>query len=535
MKTSKILCMAAGLMLLSACNSDELDEFAGRIPINLGYETLTVEEATRTAASTTINDSYITSGDNVMVKIKNYSTAVGNYVPYTYQAGASGTMTPPSPKPYYPTGSTNIDILAYYPSTAGKSSNFDVNADQTSDTNYKASDLMVATKTNQAKTTSTVSLAFQHKMAKLVVTATKGDGVNGIKTITLKNVKRRVSFTNTSGDVGSAQTISGATDVIVFKGGSDTNASGIGAALIPAQTITGNILEIETDQGTATYSVASPGKTFNANTKYTVSVTVNRTAVGITNTISWGNSASLTVQATRDNAPDGVKLVDLNLYVGGGTSGPKLLWANMNVGATTETGYGTYFAWGETSGLTEGGTNIKTYYSWTTYAWCQNAYNNLTKYCPTAKQSDYWFDTSATNAADNMRELDLGDDAARANWGGKWRMPTQAEMTALANTRGASGYSWTWCDGSSNKYNNTTAVGYKITCTATGGTLFLPASGFRYDSSFYFQGEYGFYWSSTLVADLPSRACYLFFDSSYAGVYYYDRYGGVTVRAVQSE
>ncbi|MBQ4388308.1 MAG: fimbrillin family protein [Prevotella sp.] len=500
MKTSKILSMAAGLMLLSACNSDELDEFAGRIPINLGYETLTVEEATRTAASTTINDSYITSGDNVMVKIKNYSTAVGNYVPYTYQAGASGTMTPPSPKPYYPTGSTNIDILAYYPSTAGNSSNFDVNADQTSDTNYKASDLMVATKTNQAKTTSTVSLAFQHKMAKLVVTATKGDGVNGIKTITLKQVKRQVSFTNTSGDVGSAQTISGATDVIVFKGGSDTNASGIGAALIPAQTITGNILEIETDQGTATYSVASPGKTFNANTKYTVNVTVNRTAVGITNSITWGSEASLTVNPTTtvvQKTPVGLEAVDLGLSSG-------LKWANMNVGATSETDYGLYFAWGETTGYTSDTSDGRSF-NWTSYD-LGNSSSNLYMY----------------NSTDGLTTLKMSDDAARANWGGNWRMPTQTEFQELL-------------DNTTNEWVTDPAPGWKFTSKASGNTnsIFLPAAGYRYDARVNSQGSYGYYWSSSLRADRPYGAWYLSFLSGGAGMNNISRYYGYSVRAVQ--
>ena len=278
-------------MLLTACTSDFYEEYVnGRVPVNLGYEVLTAEESTRTAATTTLNDANIASGDAITVKIKDYNTAVGNYTNYTYTAGASGAMTPPSPKPYYPTGSTNIDILAYYPANAA--SNFDVAADQTTNDSYKASDLMVATVTNQARTTSTVALAFQHKMAKLVVTATKGDGVNTIQTITLKNVKRRVTFDQASGAVGSATTISGSTDVILFKSG--TGTSGTGAALIPAQTIEGDVLEIVTDQGTAVYNVPA-GKAFAANTKYTISVTVNRTAVGATNAITWGSGENVTI------------------------------------------------------------------------------------------------------------------------------------------------------------------------------------------------------------------------------------------------
>lgn len=294
MKKERIITLAASLMLLTACSEYTGEDTPdGRIPVNLGYTTLTAEEATRTAAATNINDANIATGDKITVQIKNNGAAENTYTSYTYTAAAAGAMTPPSTKPYYPAGSTNIDILAYYPYNAA--ANFDVAADQTTDDNYKASDLMVATKTNQAKTTGTVALAFQHKMAKLVVTATAGDGVSKINTITLKQVKRRVSFTNTSGAVGTATSISG-TDVILFKSGNST--TGTGAALIPGQTITGNLIEIATDQGTATYSVPG-GKTFTANTKYTISITVNRTAVGTTNSITWGNEASLTINPTQ--------------------------------------------------------------------------------------------------------------------------------------------------------------------------------------------------------------------------------------------
>ena len=49
---------------------------------------------------------------------------------------------------------------------------------------------------------------------------------------------------------------------------------------------------------------------------------------------------------------DGVEAVDLGLSV---------KWANMNVGAEKDSGFGTYFAWGETK--------PKEYYSWGTYVW----------------------------------------------------------------------------------------------------------------------------------------------------------------------
>ncbi|MCQ2319676.1 MAG: hypothetical protein MJZ90_12290 [Bacteroidales bacterium] len=100
--------------------------------------------------------------------------------------------------------------------------------------------------------------------------------------------------------------------------------------------------------------------------------------------------------------------VDLGLPSG-------LLWATCNVGADSPEDYGDYFAWGETE--------TKSDYDWDTYKWCNGSYNTLTKY---NTKSSY-------GTVDNKTTLELSDDAARANWGGSWRMPTEAEFQELIN------------------------------------------------------------------------------------------------------
>ena len=114
------------------------------------------------------------------------------------------------------------------------------------------------------------------------------------------------------------------------------------------------------------------------------------------------------------NSHKGHEYVDLGLSV---------KWATCNVGATTPEGYGDYFAWGETQ--------PKTTYNWSTYKYCNGSYYTLTKYCV-----DYSYGT-----VDNKTTLELTDDAARVNWGGKWRMPTKAEYNELKNS---SNCTWTW-------------------------------------------------------------------------------------------
>ncbi len=194
--------------------------------------------------------------------------------------------------------------------------------------------------------------------------------------------------------------------------------------------------------------------------------------------------------------------VDLGL-----TSGVK--WANMNVGAGCPEDYGHYFAWGETTPQSD---NV---YSWASYKWCNGSSTALTKYCNNSSYGSGGFTDSKT-------VLDLENDAARANWGGDWRMPTQAEFQELiANTTST----WTTQNG---------AYGYKFTSKTNSNSIFLPAAGYRWDGGLSDDGSNGHYWSSSLFESNPSGAWYLNFKSE--GVYTNNnisRYFGHSVRPVR--
>ncbi|MBR5323853.1 MAG: hypothetical protein IKV14_03405 [Muribaculaceae bacterium] len=179
-------------------------------------------------------------------------------------------------------------------------------------------------------------------------------------------------------------------------------------------------------------------------------------------------------------------------------------WATCNVGATTPEGYGDYFAWGETS--------PKTIYEWSTYKYCNGDKYSMTKYCV----------NSYYGTVDNKTKLQLSDDAARVNWGGNWRMPTSEEQAELRNT---SNCTWTWTTKNGVK-------GYKVTSKKNGNSIFLPAAGCRLDGGLYSAGDYGYYRSSSLGTDDSYYACYLVFNSSYVDWNDYNRYSGLSVRAV---
>ncbi|MGN0036289.1 MAG: hypothetical protein ACI36X_03610 [Bacteroidaceae bacterium] len=176
------------------------------------------------------------------------------------------------------------------------------------------------------------------------------------------------------------------------------------------------------------------------------------------------------------NVINGHDYVDLGLSV---------KWATTNVGASSPSDYGYYFAWGETS-----------------------------------TKSEY---TEANSRTYKKRMGDIaGDptyDAARANWGSTWRLPTKAECEELVSQ-----CTWTWT--TQDGHN-----GYRVT-GKNGNSIFLPAAGYRYGTLLYYVGENGFYWSSTPYESYTEYAYGLYFDSSYHDVGGGDRCGGRSVRPV---
>ena len=180
-----------------------------------------------------------------------------------------------------------------------------------------------------------------------------------------------------------------------------------------------------------------------------------------------------------DGKHEGHEYVDLGLSV---------KWATCNVGATSPEDYGHYFAWGETS--------------------------PKKKY---TKENSLTYGKQMSDIAGNPQY-----DAATANWGGDWRMPTEAEMQELLNN-----CTWEWIN--TNGVNGCKVIG------PSGASIFLPAAGHRYRSSLDYAGSYGRYWSSTPYDDYYGKdynAYFLGFYSDYQSMNDYYRSYGHSVRPV---
>ena len=193
---------------------------------------------------------------------------------------------------------------------------------------------------------------------------------------------------------------------------------------------------------------------------------------------------------------DGHEYVDLGLPSG-------TLWATCNIGANKPEECGDYFAWGETT--------AKSDYNWDTYKWCNGSSNTMTKYCT----------NSGFGLVDNKKELDSEDDAATANWGNNWCMPTYDQAVELFN----SSYTTT-------EWNNR---GLLIKSKSNGKTVFLPFTAYFYNKSKWINngGFEGAYWCRSLSSARVGYVAYaIFFSRENYSIGGHSRYYGYTVRPV---
>lgn len=191
------------------------------------------------------------------------------------------------------------------------------------------------------------------------------------------------------------------------------------------------------------------------------------------------------------NTINGHKFVDLGLPSG-------LLWADRNVGADSPYDYGDFFAWGETK--------TKTNFSLDNYKWYNTSSSSYSNY----------------NNYDKRTTLLSSDDAASANWGDKWHMPSKSDIIELYFN-----CYWTWKSGN-NAYHGTN--GYLVE-GPNGNEIFLPASGYMDSRGLHSKGVSGNYLSRNMGSYIYD--CYAFcFGDGYVEDGNCFRTDGLSVRPV---
>ena len=195
------------------------------------------------------------------------------------------------------------------------------------------------------------------------------------------------------------------------------------------------------------------------------------------------NGYNPTIEGDVYERPENLEAIDLGLPSG-------TLWANLNMGATVPEEYGGFYAWGETT--------VKDFYAWSNYTYCDGSYNTC---------YDIGEDIAGTNY-----------DVAHVKWGGNWCMPTYDQIQELLD----------YC---TSKWTTLNGVKGKLFTGENGNSIFLPAVGYSWNNEHGEEGEFGYYWSSTLCMD-PYGAYYLSFRKQNDRINHYRRGYGRSVRAV---
>ena len=173
-------------------------------------------------------------------------------------------------------------------------------------------------------------------------------------------------------------------------------------------------------------------------------------------------STSSSVEESENTEEEDTGSINGYEYVNLGLS---VKWATKNVGAKYSYSYGQFYMWGDIEVRTE------------------------------FLDSGTW-NVSLSDISGNSKY-----DAARYEWGSTWRMPTLEEIQELVDD-----CTWTW-----SKSNG--IYGYLVT-GPSGNSIFLPAGGYRTESTGDQTGEYGYYWSST-PGSTTTVACRLDFSENH--------------------
>lgn len=196
---------------------------------------------------------------------------------------------------------------------------------------------------------------------------------------------------------------------------------------------------------------------------------------------------------------NGYEYIDLGLPSG-------TLWATMNVGATSETDTGLYFAWGETTGYTADQVGVDKNFSWSDYELTNDGGSTFTKY----------------NSTDGLTNLELTDDAAHVNMGGEWHMPTKEQCNELLNCCTIEQVT---------NYNDSGIDGCFFISNINGKRLFIPFTGDVYNGE-KVNNNNSYMWTNSFGSSNVYGCCRLFFYSDGGSVSENVRYNGNTIRGV---
>lgn len=238
---------------------------------------------------TRTNESGFEDGDQVGIYVvDNVNGSAGtlsttgnhaNNVKFTYTSTGNIWSPVVGSEIYWNDSKTKIDIYSYYPYSSSVSSvttyPFSVNSDQSNSVNYYKSDFLWAKASNVTSQTSPVNLFFGHKLSKVVLTTTVGDGFT---TEEYNSTTKSMQLLGTK----LSSTINLSTGVATATGSTGTitplNSGNTYSAIVVPQSLDPETTFIKMTVNGVEYSYAL-NITFEANKQYNISVKVSKNRI----------------------------------------------------------------------------------------------------------------------------------------------------------------------------------------------------------------------------------------------------------------
>ncbi len=312
MKTAQfylIIAAASASLALTSCNKDDIRYDDGQLRLS------TANVISETKAGTDLQSTQFASGEKVGIFLVEDGgngspatsgtdvTVYNNGAALEYTADGSGNLTNVQ---YWPTNGKGLYIYGVYPMAAATSAStynatsvsFSVKADQSSDDNYKASDLMTGVPESNpvTRTTSAVPLTFTHLLTKIKITLKPGDGfdgtagsVSGLSNAKVSILGTKIATEFSVGKTDLAAASGDATPIVACKDQSCESSGSIAcAAIIVPQTVSSGseFIKVEVGGGSYIYKLDNSDKTFDGQKVYEYEITVKKTGLTVTSEIT---------------------------------------------------------------------------------------------------------------------------------------------------------------------------------------------------------------------------------------------------------
>ena len=273
MKKNMIFAAIAALAL-TACSNDDDIKVGGDNAILL-TSSLNVAE---TRAATDIQTSAFDAGETVDVYITEHNGGNNPTTypqPIEYTTGAGGALTVGT-QYYYPTSGNGVNIYALYPATAATGELFTIKEDQSTDANYKASDLMYGKPVANpvSPSANAVDIKFSHLLSKVTINLKPGANVTSLDgaEVELLGVKPSTTLTASKDGCSIAPASGDATPITVMTA---TETVTSGSAIIVPQNLPEMFLQVTLGGATLTGKLDSGAPKLTAGNEYTYDITVN--------------------------------------------------------------------------------------------------------------------------------------------------------------------------------------------------------------------------------------------------------------------